>query len=129
MIAFQCILVYDSVLCRGNYVNTDWYHVPEQICYKMFWFGICNIKVESWQEPEPEFLRKKTPLLNRLFECYGLIDLIIDKDSKSLHVSEKVSSDQKNISTMKALACSLAGCASVYFFFHALPWWNMLFVI
>ncbi|CAN6222208.1 unnamed protein product [Urochloa humidicola] len=51
----------------------------------------------------PDFLRKKTSLINRLFECYGLVDLIVSQDFEVPHEDFKVLhvQDKRTISQAK----------------------------
>jgi hypothetical protein len=52
-----------------------------------------TLGLELWQGPD--FSWNKTSFLNRLFECCGLVDLIIGKDLKLPHVNEQVCLRQK----------------------------------
>ncbi|CAO1939964.1 unnamed protein product [Urochloa humidicola] len=51
----------------------------------------------------PDFLRKKTSLINRLFECCGLVDLIVSQDFEVPHEDFKVLhvQDKRTISQAK----------------------------
>ncbi|PAN04835.1 hypothetical protein PAHAL_1G095500 [Panicum hallii] len=56
--------------------------------------GVWNFISQPWMQqrrrPEgPDFSWNKTSFLNRLFECCGLVDLIIGKDLKLPHVNEQ----------------------------------------